>query len=243
VGRKAVIFGITLLFFGGVAQADNKFTARQQKAVTEKHFLPASATRDPSDLDPLYGVWEFTYTIETTYKEKYTLVTLWQEEDGSCYVLGEAENGDLLLATYDTHDHEYNLLHRQPDVLDFLFYVFNITGDTATGTLYVFSREGGNSLADVTFTGKKIQDIDQPDTSKKCPASLLLIDDQEALDLLREFRDKKLMKTEMGQILVKLYYKYAPAICKTLENKPQLKEKCKKTLRLLKPVIEIMLFK
>lgn len=52
MGRKAVIFGITLLFFGGVAQADNKFTAVQQKAVTGKHYLPVSATRDPSVVSP-----------------------------------------------------------------------------------------------------------------------------------------------------------------------------------------------
>jgi hypothetical protein len=79
-----------------------------------------------------------------------------------------------------------------------------------------------------------------PDQGKGgfCPASLLLNNDQESLNILRKFRDEKLAKTDKGRTFIKLYYQYGPLIYKILENNPDIKEKYRDALKKLIPIIK-----
>ena len=78
---------------------------------------------------------------------------------------------------------------------------------------------------------------DDPD-NKTCPVARLLNDDPESLEVLRQFRDDKLMKTTAGRSLVKLYYETAPAVLQTLKENPETRKIGKTVLKALMPVIK-----
>ena len=71
-----------------------------------------------------------------------------------------------------------------------------------------------------------------------CVAETILQDDEECLNVLRDFRDKKLLKTEKGERLVALYYEYSPILIKLIEDKPELKAKLKQRIKTLIPGIK-----
>jgi hypothetical protein len=71
-----------------------------------------------------------------------------------------------------------------------------------------------------------------------CVAETILQDDEESLNVLREFRDKILLKTEKGKRLVDLYYEYSPILIKCIEDKPELKAKLKQSIKTLIPGIK-----
>ena len=71
-----------------------------------------------------------------------------------------------------------------------------------------------------------------------CVAETILQDDEECLNVLREFRDKNLLKTEKGKRLVDLYYEYSPILIKLIEDKPELKAKLKQRIKTVIPGIK-----
>jgi hypothetical protein len=71
-----------------------------------------------------------------------------------------------------------------------------------------------------------------------CPAETVLQDDEESLNVLREFRDKILLKTEKGKRLVDLYYEYSPILIKLIKDKPELKAKLKQRIKTVIPGIK-----
>lgn len=71
-----------------------------------------------------------------------------------------------------------------------------------------------------------------------CLAEKILQDDEKSLDILREYRDKILSKTEKGEMLVELYYEYSPILIKLIEDKPELKAQLKQKIKTLIPVIK-----
>jgi hypothetical protein len=81
------------------------------------------------------------------------------------------------------------------------------------------------------------QGTDEPD-NETCPASLLFEDDPDSIEVLRQFRDDKLMKTKAGRSLVKLYYKTAPAVLQTLKENPETRKIGKTVLKALMSVIK-----
>lgn len=54
--------------------------------------------------------------------------------------------------------------------------------------------------------------------------------DCEELNLLRAFRDEKLMPRRWGRSFVKLYYRVGPGIARYVESKPKLKARVKQAL-------------
>jgi hypothetical protein len=71
-----------------------------------------------------------------------------------------------------------------------------------------------------------------------CVAETILQDDEECLNVLRDFRDKILLKTEKGERLVELYYEYSPILIKLIKDKPELKAKLKQRIKTLIPGIK-----
>jgi len=74
-------------------------------------------------------------------------------------------------------------------------------------------------------------------TTRDCPLSLLLQDNDEAITLLRNFRDTILRSTPRGQELIKLYYQWSPAIVKVMEEDEQFKNEMSDMVDSLLPLI------
>lgn len=80
-----------------------------------------------------------------------------------------------------------------------------------------------------------------PDDAANCPASLILQDDTESLEILRRFRDERLNKTETGKNFIRLYYVHGKAISKSIEDKPVFIMGLKKILVSLVSIIKKIL--
>lgn len=90
-------------------------------------------------------------------------------------------------------------------------------GGTSESTIWSFTTEAANS----------------------CPASQLLDDNKEDLDLLRQFRDEKLMKSSIGIVLVNVYYKYGADVSKVIQKNPTIKEQSSRFLKSkLMPIVK-----
>jgi hypothetical protein len=74
-----------------------------------------------------------------------------------------------------------------------------------------------------------------------CAAEAILENDKESLMILRDFRDKVLLKSERGKKLATLYYKYSPMALKIIEDKPSLKEQLRQKIKILIPTIKMMI--
>jgi hypothetical protein len=71
-----------------------------------------------------------------------------------------------------------------------------------------------------------------------CAAETVLGDDKESLELLRQYRDKILSKSEQGKSIIKIYYEKSPHIVELLKQNPFLKDKCSAALKTIIPYIE-----
>lgn len=67
-------------------------------------------------------------------------------------------------------------------------------------------------------------------TKKYCPSKEIYGEDSEETELLRYFRDDVLNKTPEGQEIIKLYYKWSPAIVKIMEEDEEFKEEVKEMI-------------
>jgi hypothetical protein len=64
-------------------------------------------------------------------------------------------------------------------------------------------------------------------TTISCPSEEIYGEGSEELELLRHFRDTVLNHTQEGKELIKLYYRWSPAIVKTMEEDKEFKENVK----------------
>ena len=71
-----------------------------------------------------------------------------------------------------------------------------------------------------------------------CAAEYLLKDEQESLNVLRDFRDDVLMKSDTGSKYVKLYYEWSPQVIVLIESDPVLRENLKLYLHSIIPSIK-----
>ena len=74
-----------------------------------------------------------------------------------------------------------------------------------------------------------------------CLAEAVLENDAESLNILRDFRDNVLLKSERGEKLAALYYQCSPMAIKLIEDKPELKKQLKQQIKILMPTIKKML--
>jgi len=168
------------------------------------------------EFDP--WVWQFT---EASQEVAFGLETD-RHLDGSTH---------KLQAVWDVYKRMYVISDIADPVGD--AHYASIVDDTMTG---YWDTEFFGKITRHNFTGKR-----RPLSA--CPASLLLEEDQENLELLRQFRDEFLVKAESGRRLVKLYYECAPIVCEILKNNPQLRGQYRAILQSFIPIIEIILSK
>jgi len=69
-----------------------------------------------------------------------------------------------------------------------------------------------------------------PDCSK-CPSESVLGDDNKAVENLRSFRDRVLVKTVFGNKLIEFYYSNADRVTAFLANHPVIKESARRVLQ------------
>jgi hypothetical protein len=74
-----------------------------------------------------------------------------------------------------------------------------------------------------------------------CIAEAVLENDEDSLNVLREFRDKVLSNSIKGKKLVALYYEYSPMAVKFIEDKPEVKSRLNQIIKTLIPTIKKML--
>jgi len=95
-----------------------------------------SFTTNPSDLDPLIGYWFFSYTIIDPFFNDYLLYVVLQDQDsGEYFVGGEDEYGNAVVASFDTDLNKYSIF--DPTYGFDKLYVFDISGNTASGLYYL----------------------------------------------------------------------------------------------------------
>lgn len=226
-------------------------------------FSTVSATASTSDLSklyPLFGFWNFSYFIGSDFFDNnYTLDTLSESTitPGEYGVLGTDDYGDLILATYNDDDSNYNLL--DPTTLFNRFYVFDLTDGIAEGTYYMMDLDISSIIGSFSFVGLKLYDIDPenditttttttsietttttstttiPDEAP-CPATMIL-EDEEDIEVLYQYRDEVLAQSPRGQKLIDLYYAIGPALCRILEERPELRERLRIVFRRVIPLL------
>ena len=89
------------------------------------------------------------------------------------------------------------------------WYHIAITGDPAGNIVLYFNGDGIATAAYGTPMAEEIQ-------------------------VLREFRDQILMKSEAGRVFIDIYYEYSPPIAEFIKDKPLLRAKVR---AILKPAI------
>ena len=87
--------------------------------------------------------------------------------------------------------------------------VFNCSEDSACVTVKQFGWIYTNEW---TGSGCSLKESDP------CPYTYLLGPQSPELDILRKFRDEVLSKTPEGREIIKLYYKWSPAIIQAMEK-------------------------
>jgi len=70
-----------------------------------------------------------------------------------------------------------------------------------------------------------------------CPLDIIFGANAEKTKLLRQFRDKVLSKTTEGQELIKLYYKWSPAIVKVMEEDKNFKNLLQENIEAVLPML------
>jgi len=81
------------------------------------------------------------------------------------------------------------------------------------------------------FATEKVQ------PSGPCPAEFLLRGEAENIELLRQFRDRVLAKSDNGRTITKLYYEKSPEMLLLLKQNPDLQIKCRRLLKHLFPLL------
>jgi hypothetical protein len=75
-------------------------------------------------------------------------------------------------------------------------------------------------------------------TVVSCPLTLLYGENSEKTEVFRQFRKKVLNTTSIGKVIINLYCQLSPTITQTLDENPEFKEKTKKLIDDLLPLIK-----
>jgi hypothetical protein len=92
--------------------------------------------------------------------------------------------------------------------------------------------------ADYPYCGLGNKCYSQPQQPGACVAEAALEDDADSLSILRNFRDKVLMKSENGRKYVDLYYQYSSIIVTLIEHNPELKQQVRTAIMTIMPTIK-----
>jgi hypothetical protein len=71
-----------------------------------------------------------------------------------------------------------------------------------------------------------------------CPSEAIYGEYSEEAELLRDYRDNVLSKTQEGQKLIELYYKMSPGIVAAMEKNEKFREIVKKRIDAILPLIK-----
>lgn len=107
------------------------------------------------------------------------------------------------------------------------------TWDRAVG------EAGGPCYEDFTCDGDlTCVKLGGPGICTDCPLENILRNDAPTPEFFREFRDTRLMKSELGREVVRFYYMVGPWTDAVLYNSPMLRVMARETLEMLGPMIE-----
>lgn len=124
------------------------------------------------------------------------------------------------------------------DIRFFSFDSSGITSITSASTSTTTVSSSATTTVPSTSTTTVSSTSTTTTASGLCPAEAALDNDEEALELLRRFRDEQLAKTPAGRALIAQYYKCAPeAVAMILEDE-SLREQAKSFITMLLPVIQ-----
>lgn len=106
-----------------------------------------SASYNQQQTERLYGKWSFTYTIVSTWNDKYTLKTLEASTvtPGEYYLSGTNEYGGLVIAGYDGKMAKFSLYDPGSDFDQ--FYTFNFTNGTNVQGCYYLINHSTNQMS------------------------------------------------------------------------------------------------
>jgi hypothetical protein len=82
----------------------------------------------------------------------------------------------------------------------------------------------GNWKVAYYYNEEKLVELSFYLEKSSCAAIAVLGDDTESLKALRTFRDRALTTTRFGRQLVELFYTYSPALIKSMDSSPTLKD-------------------
>jgi len=204
-----------------------KYNAEGMKLGTRNPNYPPSVPSDPTPIEGAYNLPGSSVTLEWECRDA--------DNDSSItydVYLGISEDPPLVMQDITINSATFESL-RPATIYSWKIVATDELQGTTEGPVWHFTTV--ESISETPGT-----DPEPDDEKKKCLASRLLNDDRKSLDVLRRFRDRKMMQTPAGRVLVKFYYKTGPTVSKLIENNPEIKEKMGGMLKTLIPLIQVM---
>jgi len=111
-------------------------------------FPPAGASFNQQQTERLYGTWNFTYTLDTTYTDGYRLSTLNASTSvpGDYFLSGTNDFGGLVIAGYDSTYKTFSLY--DPGSTYDQFYIFDFNGQNTVNGCYYLIELSTNRMTD-----------------------------------------------------------------------------------------------
>lgn len=190
-----------------------------------------------------FQAWLGTWDVSMFYKkqELQDQAEVWKIDEttdtsarGTATVVATGDEFTLII-TWDEENRMYF----------YDIFMMELEGTTFNGVISV--EENIPGIEDVSIKGvKRPEDGDngggggEPDDDR-CPIRILIGDKTEHIEMCYSFRDEKLLKTEHGRDLVRLYYIYGPAVCNVIRSNDDFRKICRKMLLVVVPVLEYIM--
>lgn len=109
---------------------------------------PVGTSYSQQQTERLYGTWNFTYTLDTTYTDGYRLSTLNASTvtPGDYFLSGRNDVGGSVIAGYDSKYSTFSLY--DPGTTYDQFYIFDFTGQNTVSGCYYLIELSTNRMTD-----------------------------------------------------------------------------------------------
>jgi hypothetical protein len=201
-------------------------------------LLTPTAFAESEYADGWIGTWTVIMDDESTVT--WEITDTWVSDTGKSHIAYGIKNpGEVEFQIYySTFFTKYQYIEADHDLT-----VYDLPQDLSQYTELVpdrnfqsFTTKPGPYPIDSGYKG-----TEPPEPDETCPASELLGADDPRLDIVRQFRDEKMVTSKAGRKLIKLYYEQSDDLIDLCEKNPAVKWSLKLMLESIIPVLYIIL--